>query len=105
MIIALLVPEMLAATFQQQVASPSRSGFKRAKKLRDAYLRRQEQMNVIGHNHKGVHLIMPQPGAKFDRGEHQLSDSWLSEKGGAEAGLIKQPVHRDEGFTRSQIRR
>ena len=61
-------------------------------------------MNMIGHDHKGVHLIMLQTGAVFDRGDHQLSDSWLSEKGGAEAGLVEQPVHGDEGFARGEIR-
>ena len=96
MVIALLLPERLAATLKQQVGSASGGGFERPKKLRDTHLRRQKQMNVIGHNHKGVHLVMCDFSSELDRRKDQSSNGGLPEEGGPRAGVIKQPIHRDE---------
>jgi hypothetical protein len=104
MVVAFVLPKRLAAPLQQQVGPSGSGGFERAEKLRCAHLRGEEEMDVIGHDHNGVRLLMPQFGSVFDRGKNQLSNGWLSEKGGAGAGLIEQPVHCEEGFARSQIR-
>ena len=67
-------------------------------------MRRKQQMNMVGHDHERMQLIVPDLGAALDGGQHHLSDVRLSEKHRPATGLIEQPVHRDECLAGRQIR-
>jgi hypothetical protein len=60
-------------------------------------------MDVIGHDHPRVQLVMSNFDAVFHRSKNQLSNARLSEEGRATPGLIEQPVHRDERLAGGQI--
>ena len=65
---------------------------------------RYQQMNMVGHNHKRMQLIMPDLGAVLDGVQDQLCDCGLLQKHRPAAGRIEQSVHRDERFAGSQTR-
>ena len=61
-------------------------------------------MDVIGHDHPRVQVVVPNFGPILDRSRDELRDGRLSEKGGSAPSVIQQAVHRDEGFAGGQIR-
>lgn len=58
---------------------------------------------MVGHDHAGVHLIMPELFATLDGCRHDLGNGRLSQKRGAASRLIKQPVHGYECLAGGQI--
>ena len=60
-------------------------------------------MNVIGHDHPGVHLVVSPFDAIFDGSQDQPGNGRLAEVGGATAGMIEDPVHCEECLAGGQI--
>jgi hypothetical protein len=83
-IIALVLPKRLAAPLKQQVGSFRGGRLERAWKLGYARLRSEQKMDVMGHDHPRVQLVVPDFRSVPDRSEPAL--------------------HRDEGFAGSRIR-
>ena len=65
---------------------------------------RDQQMNMIGHDHPSVQLILPDLNAVVNGVQDHLGDCGLPEKHRAGASLIEQPVHRHESLAGSQVR-
>ena len=65
-VIALVPPKGLACRLEQSVGSPAGSSLERAEKLRRAHKRRNQQMDVVRHDHPRVTLIVSQLDAMFD---------------------------------------
>jgi len=61
-------------------------------------------MDVMGHDHPRVQLVVPDFRPVLDGSRDELRHGRLSEKGGAAASVIEPAVHRDEGFAGSRIR-
>jgi hypothetical protein len=59
MVVALTLPERLAAARQQQVRAPGGGGLQRVEKLGHTHLWCQQQVNMIRHNNPGMQLIVP----------------------------------------------
>ena len=55
-------------------------------------------MDVIGHDHPRVQLVVPDFRSVLDRSQDELRNGRLFEKGEAAASVIEQAVHGDEDF-------
>ena len=60
-------------------------------------------MDVMGHDHPRVQLVVPDFRSILDRSRDELRHGRLSEKGGDAASAIEPAVHGDEGFAGSRI--
>jgi hypothetical protein len=103
-VIALVLPEGLAGSLEQNVGLFGGCRFERAEKLRGTHLWNDEGMDVIGHDRPSVQLIVFNLDAALDRGQNQLCNGWLLKKDRAATGMVEQAVQPDESFAGGYIR-
>jgi hypothetical protein len=67
-------------------------------------MRRDEQVNVIGHDHESMQLAAAESSlAVAQSADHHFGYVGLAKEHGAALGVVQQSIHNNERFTRRQV--
>jgi hypothetical protein len=95
MIVTFILPKRLAPSTEQSVGLSRAIALQPAQELRYVAVRRDEQVNVIWHNHPCMHITIRRSAMSYATAD-QLGDLRPFQMDGSEARRIEQAVHRDK---------
>jgi len=102
-VVALVLPEGFARPPQRLIGPLGRDALQRSQEIRYRHVRRNEQMNMVRHDHEGVqHVVVKFGFTILDRIDHKLRDFRAVQVARARSRLIQESIHRRESLTGGQ---
>jgi len=102
MIVGFPLPERSPGMAKTQVRLSCRRSLERAKQLAWIDLRKQQHVDVIGHDHPCSKIVVPQFDPAYQGIGHLSGDGFQSQVHRSNPRRIQIPVHPDEGTARVQ---
>jgi len=99
MVVRFSLPERLSGSAQQEIGLTSCEAFQRLEQAARLHQRKQQDMDMIGHDHKRTELVMPEFDSTLDGIHHQSYNCVLAEEQWAPASGIQVAIDPNEGLT------
>jgi hypothetical protein len=105
-VMALVLPKRFSRAIEDSVGFSRRESLEGMGQLRNRHIRGDQQIDVIRHDYPGMNLAAAQRNGLVVDGVHNQARHLRDAKpGGPRPCFVEKPVHSNESFARSEIRR